>query len=108
MACLTCGVDILDTIEFSVIERPDVRYLSLQAGESALQKEYGRGDRLLPPGSEQRIFTRRVIFVACFPYGWEERLWRNGGWHRFTPRSRKFFSQYETEQDWPQPYWHVN
>jgi hypothetical protein len=40
MACLTCGVDVLDTIEFSLIERPDVRYLSLQAGESAPQKEY--------------------------------------------------------------------
>src|SRR5215510_10165261 len=48
------------------------------------------------------------MVVACFPDGREERRRRNGGWHRLTPRCRKFFSQYETEQDWPQSCWHVN
>ena len=93
MASLTGGVDVSGTIEFSVIERPDVRYLSLHAGESARQKEFGRGDQLLPSGSAQRAFNRRVILVACFPDTLEEWRRQNGGWHRFTPRCLKFFSQ---------------
>jgi hypothetical protein len=81
MASLTGGVDVSGTIEFSVIERPDVRYLSLHAGESARQKEFGRGDQLLPSGSAQRAFNRRVILVASFLDTLEEWRRQNGGWH---------------------------